>query len=45
MAIAFARSPAVIAYTLGSDLAILSHMILGLRTQEEAYVERRFGMP
>jgi probable F420-dependent oxidoreductase len=46
VAIAFARSPATLAYTAW-DLAQLSHgrFILGLGTQVKAHVERRFGMP
>jgi len=46
IAVAFARSPAVLAYTAW-DLAEASHgrFILGLGTQVKAHVERRFGMP
>jgi probable F420-dependent oxidoreductase len=46
VAIAFARSPANLAYTAW-DLAQLSggRFILGLGTQVKAHVERRFGMP
>jgi probable F420-dependent oxidoreductase len=46
VAIAFARSPANIAYTAW-DLAELSagRFILGLGTQVRAHVVRRFGMP
>ena len=46
IAVAFARSPAVLAYTAW-DLADASHgrFILGLGTQVKAHVERRFGMP
>ena len=46
VAIAFARSPATIAYTAW-DLAQASggRFILGLGTQVKAHVERRFGMP
>jgi probable F420-dependent oxidoreductase len=46
VAIAFARSPATLAYTAW-DLAQSSHgrFILGLGTQVKAHVERRFGMP
>jgi probable F420-dependent oxidoreductase len=46
VAIAFARSPAVLAYTAW-DLAQASggRFILGLGTQVKAHVERRFGMP
>ena len=45
VAIAFARSPATMAYTAW-DLAKSSggHFILGLGTQVKAHVERRFGM-
>jgi probable F420-dependent oxidoreductase len=45
VAIAFARSPATMAYTAW-DLAQSSggHFILGLGTQVKAHVERRFGM-
>ncbi|MCI0521629.1 MAG: TIGR03617 family F420-dependent LLM class oxidoreductase [Chloroflexi bacterium] len=45
VAIAFARSPATIAYTAW-DLAQLSggRFILGLGTQVKAHIERRFGM-
>jgi probable F420-dependent oxidoreductase len=46
VAIAFARSPATIAYTAW-DLARLSHgrFILGLGTQVKPHIIRRFGMP
>jgi len=46
VAIAFARSPTVLAHTAW-DLAELSggRFILGLGTQVKAHVERRFGMP
>ncbi len=46
VAIAFARSPATLAYTAW-DLARTSggRFILGLGTQVKAHVERRFGMP
>jgi probable F420-dependent oxidoreductase len=46
VAIAFARSPANLAYTAW-DLAQASggRFILGLGTQVKAHVERRFGMP
>ncbi len=46
VAIAFARSPASLAYTAW-DLAQASHgrFILGLGTQVKAHIERRFGMP
>jgi len=46
VAIAFARSPATVAYTAW-DLAKLSRgrFILGLGTQVKAHIERRFGMP
>ena len=46
VAIAFARSPATLAYTAW-DLAQASEgrFILGLGTQVKAHVERRFGMP
>jgi probable F420-dependent oxidoreductase len=46
IAVAFARSPAVLAYTAW-DLADASHgrFILGLGTQVRAHIERRFGMP
>jgi probable F420-dependent oxidoreductase len=46
VAIAFARSPATLAYTAW-DLAQVSQgrFILGLGTQVKAHVERRFGMP
>ena len=46
IAIAFARSPATLAYTAW-DLAQASggRFILGLGTQVKAHVERRFGMP
>lgn len=46
IAIAFARSPATLAYTAW-DLAQASEgrFILGLGTQVKAHVERRFGMP
>ncbi len=46
VAIAFARSPANLAYTAW-DLAQASHgrFILGLGTQVKAHIERRFGMP
>jgi len=46
IAVAFARSPAVLAYTAW-DLADASHgrFILGLGTQVKAHIERRFGMP
>jgi probable F420-dependent oxidoreductase len=46
VAIAFARSPAILAYTAW-DLAQASggRFILGLGTQVKAHVERRFGMP
>jgi len=46
VAIAFARSPATLAYTAW-DLAQVSHgrFILGLGTQVKAHIERRFGMP
>ena len=44
--IAFARSPATLAYTAW-DLAQASNgrFILGLGTQVKAHIERRFGMP
>jgi probable F420-dependent oxidoreductase len=46
VAIAFARSPATVAYTAW-DLAKLSRgrFILGLGTQVKPHIERRFGMP
>lgn len=46
VAIAFARSPATLAYTAW-DLAQFSQgrFILGLGTQVKAHIERRFGMP
>jgi probable F420-dependent oxidoreductase len=46
VAIAFARSPANLAYTAW-DLAqaSLGRFILGLGTQVKAHIERRFGMP
>lgn len=46
VAIAFARSPTVIAYAAW-DLAAAApgRMILGLGTQVKAHIERRFGMP
>jgi probable F420-dependent oxidoreductase len=46
VAIAFARSPATLAYTAW-DLAQVSggRFILGLGTQVKAHIERRFGMP
>ncbi len=46
IAIAFARSPATLAYTAW-DLAQASggRFILGLGTQVKAHIERRFGMP
>ena len=46
VAIAFARSPATLAYTAW-DLAQSSQgrFILGLGTQVKAHIERRFGMP
>jgi probable F420-dependent oxidoreductase len=46
VAIAFARSPATLAYTAW-DLAQTSggRFILGLGTQVKAHIERRFGMP
>ncbi len=46
VAIAFARSPATLAYTAW-DLADASggRFILGLGTQVRAHIERRFGMP
>ena len=46
VAIAFARSPATLAYT-SWDLAQASEgrFILGLGTQVKAHIERRFGMP
>ncbi len=46
VAIAFARSPATLAYTAW-DLAQASRgrFILGLGTQVKAHMERRFGMP
>lgn len=46
VAIAFARSPATLAYTAW-DLAAASggRFILGLGTQVKAHIERRFGMP
>jgi probable F420-dependent oxidoreductase len=46
VAIAFARSPATLAYTAW-DLAQLSQgrFILGLGTQVKAHIERRFGQP
>lgn len=46
VAIAFARSPATVAYTAW-DLAAASggRFILGLGTQVRAHVERRFGLP
>ena len=45
IAVAFARSPAVLAYTAW-DLAAASggRFILGLGTQVKAHIERRFGM-
>jgi probable F420-dependent oxidoreductase len=45
VAVAFARSPAVLAYTAW-DLADASHgrFVLGLGTQVRAHIERRFGM-
>jgi probable F420-dependent oxidoreductase len=46
VAIAFARSPATLAYTAW-DLASASEgrFILGLGTQIKAHIQRRFGMP
>jgi probable F420-dependent oxidoreductase len=46
IAVAFARSPATLAYTAW-DLAAQSQgrFILGLGTQVKAHIERRFGMP
>lgn len=46
IAVAFARSPATLAYTAW-DLAQASagRFILGLGTQVKAHIERRFGMP
>jgi probable F420-dependent oxidoreductase len=46
IAVAFARSPAAIAYTAW-DLAQTSggRFILGLGTQVKGHIERRFGMP
>ena len=46
IAVSFARSPAMIAYTAW-DLAAQSggRFILGLGTQVKAHIERRFGMP
>ena len=46
IAVAFARSPATIAYTAW-DLAAQSNgrFILGLGTQVKAHIERRFAMP
>jgi probable F420-dependent oxidoreductase len=46
VAIAFARSPATLAYTAW-DLASASQgrFILGLGTQVKAHIQRRFGMP
>jgi probable F420-dependent oxidoreductase len=46
VAIAFARSPATLAYTAW-DLAQASggRFMLGLGTQVKAHIERRFGMP
>ena len=46
VAISFARSPAILAYTAW-DLAQASRgrFILGLGTQVKAHIERRFGMP
>ncbi|MDX1435347.1 MAG: TIGR03617 family F420-dependent LLM class oxidoreductase [Anaerolineales bacterium] len=46
VAISFARSPAVLAYTAW-DLARASRgrFILGLGTQVKGHIERRFGMP
>jgi probable F420-dependent oxidoreductase len=46
VAVAFARSPASLAYTAW-DLAQASdgRFILGLGTQVKAHIERRFGMP
>jgi len=46
VAIAFGRSPATVAYTAW-DLAQLTggRFILGLGTQVQAHIERRFGMP
>ena len=46
VAIAFARSPATVAYTAW-DLAKLSRgrFILGLGTQVKPHIQRRFGMP
>jgi len=46
VAIAFARSPTVMAHTAW-DLAALSagRFVLGLGTQVKAHIQRRFGMP
>lgn len=46
VAIAFARSPTVLAYAAW-DLAAMApgRVILGLGTQVQAHIERRFGMP
>jgi probable F420-dependent oxidoreductase len=46
IAVSFARSPAIMAYTAW-DLAQASggRFILGLGTQVKAHIERRFGMP
>jgi probable F420-dependent oxidoreductase len=46
VAVSFARSPAVLAYTAW-DLAQASggRFILGLGTQVKAHIEKRFGMP
>jgi probable F420-dependent oxidoreductase len=46
IAVSFARSPAIMAYTAW-DLAQASggRYILGLGTQVKAHIERRFGMP
>lgn len=46
IAVSFARSPATLAYTAW-DLAQASHgrFILGLGTQVQAHITRRFGMP
>src|SRR5262245_56243564 len=46
IAVAFARSPATLAYTAW-DLARVSggRFILGLGTQIQPHIERRFGMP
>ena len=46
VAIAFARSPANLAYTAWDlSQASIGRFILGLGTQVKAHIERRFGMP